>query len=98
MDATRETVLAEVSEKFEVFHIMINASEKDNNDILVGRKMNIKYTEIAVIPEIIISTIQLTNGMDKEKIISQWDAIDQPIVRNAINQLNIVSENDEVNL
>lgn len=97
-DVTREDVLAEVSEKFEVFHIMIDARPEDNKDILVGRKISIRQTEIGVIPQIIISTIQLTKGMDRSKIINQWDPIDQPIVRNAIAHLNIVSDDSEVNL
>lgn len=96
--ATREVVLDALCEKFYPFHIMIDASLENNRDILPGRKMCIASDEIGSIPEIIISSIQLQNGMDKEKIIAQWDAIERPIVRKAIDQLKIVNDNKAVNL
>lgn len=85
----RNDVLSEISKTFNVFHIMIDASERDNAGFLAGHKICISQSEINVLPEIIISTIQLQKGEDKEKIIAQWDEINRPIVRKAIDQLSI---------
>lgn len=97
-DATRESILEEVSEKFNVFHIMIGGSVNDNPDILIGRKINISKDTIKLIPEIIISTIQLVKGMNTEDIINQWDDISKPVIRTALSQLNIADSGQPVNL
>lgn len=97
-NATRESVLEEVSQKFHVFHIMLDGYDGDNKDILAGSKICMKSSDVAAIPEVIISTIQLQKGMSKEKIIAQWDAMDQPIVRTALDQLNIVGDEEDVYL
>ncbi len=98
-NATRESILAEVSEKFNVFHIMVGNRTNDNNAaILPGHKICISESEIKQIPEIIISTIQLQKGEDKEKILAQWDAINIPVVRAAIDQLSIAGNGQAISL
>lgn len=97
-NVTRETLLKRLEKKFYVFHIMLDAGPQNNADILVGRKIILSSDNIKAIPDIIISAIQLQKGMNKEKIIAQWDAINQPIVRYAIDQLNLVNENQAINL
>ncbi len=96
--ATRESLLEEVSKSFNVFHIMIGGESSNNSNILTGHKICISQNQIDAIPEIIISTIQCQKGMEKDKIIGQWDKIKQPIVKNAISQLNISADGQSVNL
>lgn len=97
-NATRENILEEVSQKFNVFHIMIGGSENDNSSILPGHKINIRQEDIKVIPEIIISTIQLQKGENKETILAQWDDMNQAIVRAAIDQLSIAATGQGISL
>lgn len=97
-NATRESLLEAVSQKFHVFHIMLEANESANDDILVGRKIRITGSDIGNIPEIIISAIQLQNGMDKEKIIAQWDKADRVRIKYALDQLLIFGNDEEINL
>lgn len=96
--ATRESLLEEVSQSFNVFHIMIGYETSANSDILTGHKIFITADEIDSIPEIIISTIQCHKGMKTDKIIEQWDKIKQPTIKNAINQLSIFNDEQSVNL
>lgn len=93
--------LAELAgEKFEVFHIHIKNHSaqppKNFQEILPGRILCISKSAVNVLPEIIISTMQLVNGEDKEKVISQWSEMAQPIVRNAVE--NIVVKNKKKGL
>lgn len=87
-DATRESLLKEVEQKFNVFHIMIG--DEGNTDILPGHKMVISQTDIGCIPQIIISTIQLQQGKKINDVLAQWDEINVPVISAAIRQLNIV--------
>lgn len=88
-DVTRESILNEVSKKFNVFHIIVSNCSYITFDMLPGRNMVIREKQISQIPEIIISTIQLQNGIMKDKVIAQWDEIVQPVVASAINQLSL---------
>ncbi len=87
--ASRESLLAEVQKKFNVFHIMIDGNSDSNADILVGNKMVISRSDIDCIPQIIISAIQLQNGMALDKVLNQWDEINIPVIRAALGQLSI---------
>ncbi len=88
-DATRESLLSEVQEKFHVFHIMINGKPGANGDILIGNKICLHEDSIEYIPQIIISAIQYQSGKWLNSILSQWDAICVPVVEAAIKQLSI---------
>ena len=57
--------------------------------ILPGKILCIPKESVNTLPEIIITTMQLVNGEDKEKGISQWSELAQPIVRNAVKDLVI---------
>lgn len=80
-------------EKFELFHIHIYQNEnhvpKYFGEIIPGRVLCIPKTAVSVLPEIIITVMQLVNGEDEKKIISQWSDLAQPIVKNAIKNLVI---------
>lgn len=95
-DITREQLLAEVQKKFYVFHIMIDGY--GNEGILDGHKMEISQSDIDSIPEIIISTIQMQNGMSMEDSLAQWDPVEIPIIRAALAQLQICDNGQAVTL
>ena len=93
---TSESLAKMASEKFELFHIHIYKSVDEAPRVLKeaipGRILCIPKESINVLPEIIISTMQLTNGEDEEKVIGQWSELAQPIVKNAIKNLVIKKE------
>lgn len=94
-NTTREYILKEVKEKFYVFHIVVDREGLSVPD-LAGHIINISSEDINVIPEIIITTIQLQKGMTMDKIINQWDDINKPLIRNAIGQLNLSDDVQEI--
>lgn len=86
--------LAEMAgENFEVFHIHIEKHRPGIpatlQSILPGKILCIPKESVNTLPEIIITTMQLVNGEDKEKVIFQWSELAQPIVRNAVKDLVI---------
>lgn len=87
--ATRESLLKEVEKKFNVFHIMLGS--EGNTDILPGHRIVISKSDIECIPQIIISTIQLQQGKNINDILDQWDQINVPVIRAAIEQLSFAS-------
>ena len=80
-------------EKFEIFHIHIrpNGFGVPSNfaKILPGRVLCIPPTAVSMLPEIIISTMQLVDGMEENKVVGQWSELAQPVVKNAIKNLVI---------
>lgn len=97
-NATRETLLAEAEEKFNVFHIMIDSDDTDNADILAGHKIRISEDQIDCIPEIIISAIMLEKGGALTAVVDQWDEIKRPVVSYALSQLTLAGDGQSVDL
>lgn len=93
---TREELLDEVSQKFNVFHIIIE--DRNSNQFMNGRKIYITRNNIGVIPEIIISVIQLKKGGKLDKILEQWDEINRPIISTAICEIAACTEDDGITL
>ncbi len=87
----------EAMEKFEIFHIHIRRNSLDMipnlKAALPGRLLYIEKSSVSALPEIIISTMQLVNGEEKEAVIAQWPTLVQPIVRNAVVDLLIKTKN-----
>lgn len=86
-EASVQSLLSEVQEKFYVYHIMIGG--EGNQNILDGCKIVISEGDIGIIPDIIIGTIQLQKGKELEEIIRQCDEINAPVLRNALSQLSL---------
>lgn len=84
---SREMVLREVQEKFNVFHIMIGRGSTKNDELLPGHTISISRENISKIPEIIISIIQMQNGKQIDEVLEQWDELDRPIIRTAVEQV-----------
>ena len=82
-------------EKFELFHLFLDngfGKAKHIVDLLPGHTMVIRTDEIDAIPEIIISTIQMTGGMGLEDTIKQWPAEKIPVIKRALSELSIKSK------
>ena len=83
-------LLKMASEKYEVFHIHLNNSgliPQVFTDILGGRIAVIPKTSVSVIPELIITIMQLSNGEDKETVLAQWSDLARPVVENAVKDM-----------
>lgn len=87
--ASPEDVLKEAEKKFHLFHIMIDGDNLYNRQLMNGHAMTIQRTDIDLIPQIIISTIQLQNGKEQKAVLEQWDALDRPRLDNILGQLQI---------
>lgn len=89
-DLTAKELAKNASQKYELFHIMIDNFAYDNiKSFIPGRVIYVNKQDIKYLPEIIISVIQLTKGTDKNTVLEQWDATIRPIVKNAIDKLTI---------
>lgn len=84
-----EDVLKKAEKKFHLFHIMIGRDNPFNRQLMNGHAMTIQETDIDLIPQIIISTIQLQNGKELKTILEQWDALERPRLGNILGQLQI---------
>lgn len=85
-----EKIVKCAQEKFELFHIFIENSDRKAEGIvklLPGRTMVIHATDLDALPEIIISAMQISNGMDKKDVLKQWSEMAAPIVERAISDL-----------
>ena len=92
-DITSAKLVDMASEKFYVFHIHIQ-SHTDSvppnfGKILPGKVLCIPQTAVNTLPEIIISVMQLVNGVEEEKVVAQWSDMAKPIVKNAVKDLVI---------
>ena len=83
--------LAEVAgEKYEIFHI--NLSDSYNKPVnfseaIPGRIITLSKQNVSSIPEVIITVMQMVNGMGLEEAVNQWSGMKQPIVRRAVEDL-----------
>ena len=88
-------IVKDADEKFEMFHLFLDDGFKKANNIvnlLPGHTMVIRTDEIDCIPEIIISTIQMTGGMDLEEALKQWPTEKLPVIKRALSELAIKSK------
>lgn len=91
-DINTEALLAQVSRKYEVFHLMIMDGRSENTvklpewRRLMGERA-IAVTNVNAIPEIIVSLLENVAGRDTEDIIKSWNGETQLAVRSAIGGL-----------
>lgn len=87
-DLSLSEVLEIASEKYEIFHIITtmrnNCAFKSWHDFMPGRVAEIAADDIECLGEVIISIMQIVNGMDRSAVISQWPESIQHIVSNAV--------------
>lgn len=89
-------ILQRAQEKFEVFHLFLSRRpEKKAStivELLPGRTMAIAPSEIDAIPEILISTMQMVEGMSMADAVKQWSELKRPIVEEALKDLKIADK------
>lgn len=91
-DVDTEALLAQVSRRYEVFHLMV--MDRRSEEVvklpkwrrLMGERA-IAVTDVKAIPEIIVSLLENVAGRDSEDIINSWDGDTQLAVRNALSGL-----------
>lgn len=84
------------SEKYEVFHIHLARNEQNPNpseftSTMPGRILTLARENVKLIPELIISTMELVNGKDLSEVLAQWPELDRPIVERAVSDLTVKS-------
>lgn len=94
-DFTALELLEMVSKQYEVFHLMIEQGQHFRGDpdgvtnawtkILGQRAMPV--SDCSKIAEIIVSTLQVVSGEDKDKVVGSWDGSTSLVVSKAINGL-----------
>ena len=91
-DVNTEALLAQVSRRYEVFHLMVMERRSESTvklpkwRQLMGERA-ISVTSVEAIPEIIVSLLESVAGRDTEDIINSWDGDTQLAVRNALSGL-----------
>lgn len=105
-DLTGEELLKMVSEKYEVFHLIVEEGSNYERDRtrklwteLIGQKA-IPLSDHKEMAEVIVSTIQVNEGASKEDVVSSWDGSTSVVVANAIAGLSsaVVASGDVVDL
>lgn len=98
-------LLREVSKKYEVFHFIIaqgsncramgldNVKEKWNQ--FLGERA-IVLEDCNKIAEIIVSTLQLLNGENIEKIANSWDKATSKAVKHALMKIDLVDKSNKL--
>lgn len=89
-DIDTRALLAQVSRKYDVFHLMIlDRRSEQRVNLPAWRKLMgeraIAVTDVRAIPEIIVSLLESVAGKDTEEIINSWDGDTQLAVRNALS-------------
>ena len=88
-DINTRALLAQVSRKYEVFHLMVMDRRSERTvklpkwRDLMGERA-IAVTDVKAIPEIIVSLLENIAGRETEDIINSWDGDTQLAVRNAL--------------
>lgn len=97
-----EDLLRLVSKQYEVFHIVIEEGShmRYNSDEVMESWNNIlgqrvlKLADYTKLPELIVSTLQVLNGENRDSVMDSWDGSTNLIIRNAI--MNVVpNETDD---
>ena len=87
-----EKAVKQALEDYELFHIFLVSNGQKASSIvklLPGRTLAISPEEIDALPEIIISTMQLVEGMSRKDAVTQWPELRRPVVENAIKDINL---------
>ena len=81
------------SEKYEIFHIVTLMRWREErafntwNHFMPGRVATIKSEDIIYLSEVITSIFQLSEGVNREKVIEQWPEEIRPIIRKSIEPI-----------
>ena len=101
---TAQELLSMVSQRYEVFHLMVEQGNhmRYNKDAVVkswvevlGQRA-ILLTDHTKLSEVIISTIQMNEGIDKDTIVKSWDGSTGVVVSAALKDMTpgaVVTDN-----
>ena len=92
-DLTIEKLAKMAGERYEIFHIItgyrMEEAAKTWNEVLPGRVACLDKENIQYLSEVITSLMQLTNGMSRADVLSQWEPRVRSIVENAVKGIKI---------
>lgn len=77
----------EASLKYHLFHIMIGNKQDSWLEFIPGRVLFIQKSEVKYLPQVIVSTIQLSQGKAMNEVLEQWGDLERPVVSRAIENL-----------
>jgi len=84
-DLSTEEALAAVEEKYNIFHVMVGnrpTAIKQWTNLLGQRAVHLP--NVTQLPEIIVSTMQLNEGMSREDIIESWTGDSKATVEHSL--------------
>lgn len=96
-DITAKEILTEASRKYEVYHLIVDPVEYNQNPSmdwkgLLGKNC-INVEDIEKIPEIIVSILELHSGKSVDMVAASWNGTTSMVVMNALSNLTVVNEN-----
>ncbi len=103
-DLKMDDLLMMASRQYDVFHIMIEEGSHMRYDKtkvvskwtnLLGQRA-ISLSDHTKLAEVIVSTIQLNEGVDKDKVVASWDGSTSVVVADAMRSLDAVKLTSEV--
>ena len=99
-DINISDLLAIVQKNWEVFHIVVKTSATEQQDAINNWKKVLGQRVIVVpsedhLAEVIVSTMQIIEGEDANKVASSWDGKTSIVVKNAIKGLSKKSSENE---
>lgn len=98
-DMTAEEILAEVSRKYEVYHLIVDPSPyepvEESWKKLLGANAVI-VQDIDKIPEVIVSILELHAGKTADEVADSWDGSTALVVKDAIKGLAVTKANTEL--
>jgi hypothetical protein len=91
-DYTSAELLAIVSRKYEVFHLMLTGGSHTPAVVsswraLLGERA-IVLTNHSKIGEVIVSLLQVLSGVEKEEVVASWDGTTSVVVNQAIKNIS----------
>ena len=98
-DITAEEMLAEVSRKYEVYHLIVDPVchqpvQTSWKKLLGANCVNVE--DIDKIPEVIVSILELHAGKSVDEVVDSWDGSTAMVVKDAISGLYVVKAGSEL--
>ena len=99
-----EQMLAIASRQYEVFHVIVEEgsyySSRPDETLakwtnLLGQRV-IKLSDHTKLAEVIVSAIQVAEGVDPLTVATSWDGTTNLVVRNAINSITYRDQNSGI--
>jgi hypothetical protein len=103
-DVNMDDLLTLVSRKYEIFHIIVEQGSHFRHypdktskawANLIGQRA-LKLSDHSKLAEVIVSTIQVNEGMNADAVIASWDGSTSVVVANAVNSLVKSKGSEEV--